>query len=323
MNYKKRFSLFLIDIKKWNFKIKIYKSHLKYVFLFIILNCLFFSKNEIYIENNNKISEFEENSDFSEMKTEIKAIALYLPQFHEIKENNQFWGKGFTEWTNVKKCKPSFKGHHQPRIPGDPFGYLNYYDLTDINTIKKQVQLAKNHGIYGFGIYYYWFSGKQLLEKPINIFIKNININFHFLLIWANENWTRRWDGLDSDILIKQEYNSEDPKNFIKDIKKYVIDIKYIRIDNKPVIGLYEPKKIPNLRKTIEVWRQSSKEYGIGDIFILICINERIIYEFNDLNLFNAFYEFPPRILMIRHVIPKKIHLFTKNYYIKVFHLMK
>ena len=156
---------------------------IKSSFFLIIILYLVYGKyiiNKINLENDNKISEYEKDYDFSNMKTDIKAIALYLPQFHSIEENDKIWGKGFTEWTNVKKCLPIYKGHHQPRTPGDKFGYLGYYDLTDINSIKSQVNLAKRHGIYGFGIYYYWFSGKQLLEKPLNLFI-NSNINFHFL----------------------------------------------------------------------------------------------------------------------------------------------
>ena len=248
-----------------------------------------------FIENDNKILEYEKNINFTNLNTDIKAIALYLPQFHEIEENNKFWGKGFTEWTNVKKSKPRFKGHHQPRIPGDKHGYLNYYDLTNIKAIEKQINLAKSHGIYGFGIYYYWFSGKKLLEKPINIFIENSYINFKFLLIWANENWSRRWDGFDKKVLIKQEYKPNDPKYFIKDIKKYIKDKRYININKKPVLGLYEPSKIPNLQNTISIWREVSRELGIGEIFILISINNNKTQDFQGLNLFDASYEFPPR----------------------------
>ena len=255
------------------------------------------------------MSAYQENIDFSNYKTDIKVIALYLPQFHENEENNKFWGKGFTEWTNVKKSKPRFEGHHQPRIPGDEKGYLGYYDLGDINSLKKQISLAKSHGIYGFGIYYYWFSGKKVLEKPINIFL-NSNINFNFLLIWANENWSRRWDGSENEILLKQEYKKDDPINFIKDIKKYVIDKRYIKIDNKPVIGLYEPKKIPNLKETIMIWRKESREIGIGEIFILISINNYNIMDFHNLNLFDGSYEFPPRNSFYNH------RIFKKNTYI-------
>ena len=291
-------------------------NSIKAFILIIIFRQFFYHEKIIYIENNNKISEYEENYDFSEMETDIKTIALYLPQFHEIKENNKFWGKGFTEWTNVKKCKPSFNGHHQPRIPGDKFGYLGYYDLTDINSIKIQIKLAKSHGIYGFGIYYYWFSGKQLLEKPLNLFIKYADIDFHFLLIWANENWTRKWDGKNKFVLMKQRYKSKDPKNFIKDIKKYVIDKRYIKIDDKPVLGLYEPNKIPNLKKTMMIWRQKSREYGIGEIFILISINNNKTQNFLGLNLFNAAYEFPPRNSFHKNRIPnKKTFIYTQLIY--------
>ena len=267
----------------------------KSIIFFIIPFLLFMNKSEIYIENDNKLSEYEENIDFSKYKTDIKVIALYLPQFHEIEENNKFWGKGFTEWVNVKKCNPRFKGHNQPRVPGDKYGFLSYYHLDDLEVIESQINLAKSHGIYGFGIYYYWFSGKELLEKPINIFLKYSNINFHFLLIWANENWTKKWDGKEKEILIKQSYNEGDPKLFIKDIKKYIKDKRYIMLKDKPIIGLYEPNKIPNLQKTIEIWRQSSREIGIGEIFILICLNNNKTQDFQKMNLFDASYEFPPR----------------------------
>ena len=249
------------------------------------------------------MTEYEDNIDFSNLKTSIKAIALYLPQFHETEENNKFWGKGFTEWVNVQKCNQRFKDHHQPRIPGDKFGYLNYYDLSNLKAIESQIKLAKSHGIYGFGIYYYWFSGKQLLEKPLNIFIKYSNIEFHFLLIWANENWTKKWDGKEKEILIKQEYKRNDPSNFIKEIKKYIIDKRYIRFDEKPIIGLYEPNKIPKLRKAVEIWRKKSRECGIGEIFILICINNNQTQDFENLSLFNASYEFPPRNSFRNHRI--------------------
>ena len=141
-------------------------SSAKYFLALIIFISFFLKRNINYIENNNKISEYEENLVFSEMKAQIKSIALYLPQFHEIKENDEFWGKGFTEWTNVKKCLPLYKSHHQPRIPGDKFGYLSYYDLSDVNNIKKQVELAKSHGIYGFGI-----SDTHIFQRQYKIFI--------------------------------------------------------------------------------------------------------------------------------------------------------
>lgn len=276
-----------------NFIRKEILSKIKYIL--IIFFIIIFRIHVELIEINNEIKLYEKNIDFSNLKTDIKAIALYLPQFHLIKENNEWWGTGFTEWYNVRKSRPLYNGHHQPRIPGDSIQFLGYYDLSDVETIKKQVDLAKEHGIYGFGIYYYWFSGKRLLEKPLDIFIKNKEIKFNFLLIWANEDWTRRWNGFEGKILIKQEYNECDSFNFIKDIKKYIIDERYIKIDNKPIIGLYEPKKISNLSTTILNWRNESKKLGLGEIYILVCLNNYSLNEMKKFKLFDAVYEFPPR----------------------------
>ena len=301
---------------------KLYLKYLKFIFffLFILFTFIIILKDRriIDIDTSNQLSEYEINIDFSNFSTDIKAIALYLPQFHTIKENDKWWGKGFTEWTNVKKCKPLFKGHHQPRIPGDKINYLGYYKLTNSYIIKKQVELAKSHGLYGFAIYYYWFSGKRLLEKPLDIYLNDKSIKFHFLLIWANENWTRNWNGRNKDILIKQEYKNDDPELFIKDIKKYLIDYRYIKIKNKPVLGLYEPFYIPNLNETIRIWREKSKEYGIGEIFILVCINNKKINKILNLKLFDGAYDFPPRNLFLN-----KFKIKFKNSFIFIYNQLK
>ena len=252
-------------------------------------------KNITFIDIDNEFYLFENNVDYSNYTTDIKAIALYLPQFHYIKENNEWWGENFTEWTNVRKSKPLYKGHHQPRKPGDEEGYLGYYLLTNELIIKKQVKLAKSHGIYGFGIYYYWFSGRRLLEKPLDIYINNKDIDFPFLLIWANENWSKNWNGGNRNILIKQEYKIKDPENFIKDIKKYIIDHRYIKINGKSLIGIYEPLKIPNLKETISIWRKTAKLYEIGELYIITSLNGYNIKVFKNLNIFDAAYDFPPR----------------------------
>lgn len=211
-------------------------------------------------------SHYENNIDFSakKYKTDIKALAFYLPQYHTFKENNKWWGEGFTEWTNTKKAKPRFNGHYLPREPHDDIGY---YTL-DKSVIKEQVKLAKQHGIYGFCFYYYWFSGKRLMEKPVDIFLKNKEIDFPFCLCWANENWTRRWDGAEQDILIGQKYSKNDPENFIKDIKKYLVDPRYIRINDKPVILIYKPEDIPDLSSVIQKWRETARKEKIGEILI-------------------------------------------------------
>ena len=297
------------------------KTVILFFIFFILLYRAFFTSEKLVIDMNIQLPQYEKNLDFSNFRTDIKAIALYLPQFHSIKENDIWWGKGFTEWTNVKKSKPHFEGHHQPRIPGDKLNYLEYYELTNSNIIKKQIQLAKNHGIYGFGIYYYWFSGKRLLEKPLDIYLNDKSLNFPFLLIWANENWTRHWNGRNKDILIKQEYKHKDPELFIKDIKKYLIDRRYIKIDNRPVIGLYEPFDIPQLKKTIKIWREKSLEYGIGDIFILVCLSKHKIIKIQDIKLFDGAYDFPPRnkICNIRLNIYRKTFLYTSIIYKNIY----
>jgi len=286
---------------------------IKYIFIIIYIIILNYHFN--YIEIDNEIELYEKNLDFSNFKTDIKTIALYLPQFYSFKENDEWWEKGFTEWYNVRRTRPLYNGHHQPRIPGDNLEYLGYYDLTNADIIKKQIELAKKHGIYGFGIYYYWFSGKRLLEKPLDILLNNEEIEFKFLLIWANEDWTRRWNGYEGKILIEQEYKESDPYNFIKDIKKYIIDTRYIKLNDKPIIGLYEPKKVPNISKTLSIWRESSKKIGLGEIFIIVCLNDYSFNEMKDLKLFDATYEFSPRDCLKYTIKDMPYSLYTATLY--------
>jgi len=235
---------------------------------------------------------YEANSDFSNYATDIKTVAFYLPGFHQVAENDLWWGKGFTEWTNTKKARPFFKGHYQPREPHDDIGY---YDLSDVEVLRKQVRLAKQHGIYGFCFYYYWFSGKCLLEKPLNNLLEHTDIDMNFCLCWTNENWTRRWDGKDKEILIEQKYEERDPLNFIKDIKKYLADKRYITIDGKPLILIYKISEIPDVGKTVAIWRDYCRENGVGEIAVFAILHglidsDSIIKE----HIFDGFIEFPP-----------------------------
>lgn len=231
---------------------------------------------------------YEDNQDYSKYKTDIKSIAFYLPQFHTFKENDEWWGKGFTEWTNTKKSSPKYPTHYQPREPHDDIGY---YDLKDVDVLKKQTELAKQHGLYGFCFYYYWFSGKRLMEKPVDMLLEHKEIDFPFCLCWANENWTRTWDGLDKEVLIAQKYAKDDPKKFIKDIKKYMEDKRYIRIDDKPVLLVYNPSQIPNIENVIDEWRKEAKLQGIGEIYI---ITRHLIPNDIEVNNSDANYDFPP-----------------------------
>jgi lipopolysaccharide biosynthesis protein len=254
-------------------------------------------------------SEYQENIDFSKYKPKVKAIAFYLPQFHAIPENDKWWGKGFTEWTNTRKAKPKFKGHYQPREPHNDFGY---YDLTDIEIIKKQALLAKQHGIYGFCFYFYWFSGKRLLEKPLDLLLEHPEIDINFCLCWANENWTRRWDGLEKKILISQKYTKDDPYKFIEDIQSYLYDKRYIRIDGKPIILVYRPEHINNTREVFNKWRKYAAKIGIGQIQILICNTwGHTAYSLQIEDIIDGVVEFPPHHITRQEI--ENIHYFKKN----------
>ena len=239
------------------------------------------------------ISHYEPNQDFSHLTTDIKTIAYYLPQFHTFPENDAWWGKGFTEWTNTRPAKPRGPGHYQPRVPHEDIGY---YDLSDVRVMAKQAKLAKEHGIYGFCMYYYWFSGKKLMEKPLDNLLAHPEIDFPFCLCWANENWSRRWDGSETDILIEQKHLPEDPLLFIKDLAPYLKDKRYIRVNGKPIVLVYNLIQIPNPAQTFEIWRKYCRENGIGEIEIWgvrACIPS---YSYSHGNLVDREVEFPPHL---------------------------
>lgn len=197
-------------------------------------------------------------------KDSPKTIAFYLPQFHPIPENDHAWGKGFTEWTNVASSVPRFVGHRQPYQPAD-FGY---YDLRVEDVLREQIDLARKHGIYGFCFYYYWFSGKRVLEMPIDSFLKHKEWNFNFMICWANENWTKRWDGMDDEIILEQKFAQDDPTKFIMDVEPILIDKRYIRVDNKPVLVVYRPEKL-KLDTYVKVWREYFKKKHNLDLHLV------------------------------------------------------
>lgn len=221
---------------------------------------------------------------------DVKAIAFYLPQYHPIPENDAWWGKGFTEWTNVTKAKPQFFGHYQPHLPAD----LGFYDLRLPEARQAQADLAKSYGIYGFCYYHYWFNGTRLLERPFNEVLASGIPDFPFCLCWANENWTRRWDGFEQNILIEQVYSEEDDKAHLQWLATAFQDPRYIRINGKPLFLVYRASKIPDPLETAKIWREEAYRLGIGDIFL--CKVESFPDEQGDPTLigFDASVEFQP-----------------------------
>jgi lipopolysaccharide biosynthesis protein len=185
---------------------------------------------------------------------DIKFIAVYLPQFHPIPENDEWWGKGFTEWTNVTKAIPLFKGHYQPKLPAD----LGFYDLRNKETRNQQAALAKDYGIEGFAYYHYWFKGKRLIERPFNEVLECGDPDFPFCLIWANETWSRRWLGEEYNILIKQEYSKDDDAEHARFLAKAFSDRRYITKDGRPIFTIYRPNDLPDVESTITIIKEVS-----------------------------------------------------------------
>lgn len=197
---------------------------------------------------------------------DTKIVAFYLPQFHEIPENNEWWGKGFTEWVNTRKAKPLFKGHYQPKEPLND----NYYCLLDADTQIWQAELAKKYGIYGFCYYHYWFNGKLLLEKPMENMLKNKKVDIPFCISWANETWARTWDGQEKNILIEQKYEGKtDWKAHIKYLIPFFKDERYIKINNRPLMLLYTSARIDNCEAMVEFWDSVLKKEGFAGIHIV------------------------------------------------------
>jgi lipopolysaccharide biosynthesis protein len=199
------------------------------------------------------------------VQTDIRAIALYLPQYHATPENDKWWGKGFTEWTNVRRGKPHYEGHYQPHIPHADLGY---YDLNDPSVMEKQAAMAKEAGIEGFCLYYYWFNGKRLLNMPADRMLASGKPDFPFCFCWANENLTRTWDGGDNEILMAQKYSVENDEGLIWDLLPAFRDHRYIRVAGKPLLVVYRPGLLPNVRETTDRWREICRTEGIGEIHL-------------------------------------------------------
>jgi len=253
----------------------------------------------------------EEKSNTNPPNTTTKLLAFYFPQYHPFEENDKFWGKGFTEWTSTTKALPLFEGQYQPRLPGE----LGFYDTRIKEVMIRQIELAKQHGIYGFCFHHYFFDGKPVMRVPFNQIMTNKDLDIPFCLHWANEPWTIRWDGFaeKGGVLLDQHHTPEDDFLFFKDIEPALKDERYIRINNRPLLIIYRPSLFPDIKSTIKRWRELGHKSGIGELFLAVMqtgfdgnVNPRDIG-------FDAAIEYPPH--NIRAVnLKDKVNLFDSNF---------
>jgi len=233
-------------------------------------------------------------------QSDVKLIAYYLPQFHPFAENDKFWGRGFTEWTNTTKAMPLFKGHYQPRLPGE----LGFYDTRLKQVLERQIELAKQYGIHGFCLHHYFFSGKPVMRAPYDLLLANPDLDIPFCLHWANEPWTARFDGLWSKtgVLLNQEHSAEDDLAFFRDTEPALRDRRYITIDGRPVLIIYRPDLFPDIRATLERWRECFHHAGLRNPF-MVMMQTRFACEADPRDYgFEAAIEFPPHKMSVTDV---------------------
>lgn len=252
----------------------------------------------------------------------MRVIAFYLPQFHRTKENDEWWGEGFTEWVNMKKAKKLFQDHYQPRIPL----HNNYYDLTDVSNMKWQADIARKHGVYGFCVYHYWFEGKQLLQKPMENYLQSEEIDFPYCFCWANETWTAAWatDSKHPKVLMQQTYGQKEAwKKHFEYLLPFFKDKRYIKNDNKPLFVIYRPEQIPCLNEMLDFFQGLAIENGFDGIEFASQQKDFHIKKNSDDSRFQYKIEYQPDFAQydlqssLRRAIDKtkeKIILFSQKY---------
>ena len=251
--------------------------------------------------HDNSFYETEQKPD--SFQSEVKLISFYFPQYHPFPENDQFWGKGFTEWINVTKAMPVFPGHYQPRLPGE----LGFYDLRVKDVMRRQIEMLKQYGLYGFCFHHYWFSGRRVMRVPYDTIISDKTLKVPFCLHWANEPWTIRWDGCQQrGVLLAQKHDAEDDIEFIKDILPALDDERYIRVDGKPMLIVYRPRLFPDAKETVERWRTFSQKNGIGELYLVMM---QTSFEGGETDPaifgFDASIEYPPHNLPLTNLTSK------------------
>ena len=235
------------------------------------------------------------------MADPVRVIAQYFPQFHAIPENDRWWGQGFTDWVNVRRAAPLFPGHAQPRIPL----HGRYYDQSDPQVIRWQIDLARDHGVDAFCHYHYWFDGKQLLERPTNQFLEMRDLRFSFCLAWANETWSRRWDGQDHHILQLQTHtpSKERWEAHFRYLIRAFTDERALRVDGRPVFLIYRPHRIAELRQLLDYWQERARQHGLDGIFFVAMVQHHFP-EWEVMRHFDALMLFQPFVCMYTQANP-------------------
>lgn len=246
----------------------------------------------------------------------MKILAMYLPQYHRVKENDIWWGEGYTEWEAVKNAKPFFEGHDQPKVPLND----NYYDLSDENgeTWKWQAHLARKYGVYGFCIYHYWFGeGRQLLERPIEILLTHPEIDINYCICWANESWTRTWYGLESEILMEQKYGDDDEwERHFNYLLPFFKDLRYIKIDNKPLINLHRSTHISKLGEMKKYWDALARKNGFKGVYIVAANTGGELESRSE--LVDAYYNFEPGYTLNHKIKPLERLIYGSGIWFKI-----
>ena len=233
-----------------------------------------------------------------------RLISFYLPQFHPTPENDSWWGKGFTEWTNVGRARPLFPGHRQPRVPAD----LGYYDLRLGEAQAAQAELAREYGVHGFCYYHYWFGGRRILERPLEQVLRTGAPDLPFCLCWANETWSRRWSGEHTNVLMEQVYPGDaDDLAHIRSLLAALADPRAIRVRGRPIFLVYRPLDLPHPRRTTDIWRAEVVRHGLKEPY-LIAVNHRNIDVPPQSLGFDAFTDFTPnwdQLYGLRNLLPR------------------
>lgn len=276
--------------------------------------------NTNYQTSKNFVPETDKKINYELIKT--KLIAFYLPQYYANQTNNENFGKGFMEWYNTTKTIPQYTGHYQPHLPID----VGFYDLTHDDIMYRQIELAKKYGVYGFCFYYYWFSGDRLLDKPVDNFLNNKELNIPFCLFWANETWSHLWDNGDyRNIIKKQELRDDDDDKFVQDIIKYFNDSRYIKIKNKPLLIIYKSQifETKRFKRFLGNLRTKIKNFGFEGIHLMITDSGAKEIDMNEFG-FDSIVEFSHRNITINAIpLDMKNRFVNPNFKGQIFDINK